>query len=44
MRYRALVVIITGYDLFSYARRAVGLGVFDYVLKPLQEDVFDECG
>ena len=38
----ALVVIITGYDLFSYARKAVGLGVFDYVLKPLQEDVFDE--
>ena len=32
----ALVVIITGYDLFSYARKAVGLGVFDYVLKPLQ--------
>lgn len=38
----ALVVIITGYDLFSYARKAVGLGVFDYILKPLQEEVFDE--
>ncbi len=38
----ALVVIITGYDFFSYARKAVGLGVFDYVLKPLQEEVFNE--
>ncbi|WP_026507124.1 response regulator [Butyrivibrio sp. MC2013] len=38
----ALVVIITGYDLFDYARKAVSLGVFDYVLKPLQEEVFDE--
>ena len=39
---QALVVIITGYDLFEYARKAVGLGVFDYVLKPLMEDPFDE--
>ncbi len=38
----ALVVIITGYDLFEYARKAVSLGVFDYVLKPLQENVFEE--
>ncbi|MCR5669424.1 MAG: response regulator [Butyrivibrio sp.] len=38
----ALVVIITGYDLFAYARKAVSLGVFDYVLKPLQEEVFSE--
>ncbi len=38
----ALVVIITGYDLFEYARKAVSLGVFDYILKPLQEEVFDE--
>ena len=36
---QALVVIITGYDLFEYARKAVG---FDYVLKPLMEDPFDE--
>ncbi len=39
---QALVVIITGYDLFEYARKAVGLGVFDYIVKPLMEDVFDE--
>ena len=39
---QALVVIVTGYDLFEYARKAVGLGVFDYVLKPLMEDPFDE--
>lgn len=39
---QALVVIITGYDLFDYARKAVGLGVFDYIVKPLMEDVFDD--
>ncbi|WP_026510703.1 response regulator transcription factor [Butyrivibrio sp. LC3010] len=39
---QALVVIITGYDLFEYARKAVGLGVFDYIVKPLMEDVFDD--
>lgn len=38
----ALVVIITGYDLFEYAREAVGLGIFDYLLKPIQEEVFED--
>lgn len=33
-------VIITGYDEFQYARKAVQLGVYDYVLKPIEEDAF----
>lgn len=39
---RAVVVIITGYDRFEYAREALKLGVFEYLLKPLMEGPFDE--
>ncbi len=39
---RAVVVIITGYDKFEYARAALKLGVFEYLLKPLMEDPFGE--
>lgn len=39
---KALVVIITGYDRFEYAREALKLGTFEYVLKPLMEDSFHE--
>ena len=38
----ALVVIITGYDNFEYAREALKLEVFEYLLKPIMEDNFDE--
>lgn len=31
----ALVVILTGYDDFAYAHKAIKLKVFDYVLKPI---------
>ncbi len=31
-------VIISGYDDFSYAKRAITLGVNDYIVKPIDED------
>ncbi len=38
---KALVNIITGYDKFEYVRQALHLGVFEYILKPLNEEAFD---
>ena len=32
------MLIITGYDQFFYASRAIKLGVFDYLLKPIDND------
>lgn len=32
-------IVVSGYDEFEYAKRALQLGVFDYILKPVQEDV-----
>lgn len=32
------VIIISGYQDFNYARKALSLGVFDYILKPLEEE------
>lgn len=32
------MIIITGYDQFQYASRAIKLAVFDYILKPIQND------
>lgn len=35
--YRGKAIILTGYSEFEYARRAITLGVMDYLLKPIEE-------
>lgn len=37
---RSIVIIITGHDEFTYAKKAIGLNVFEYILKPVKQDVF----
>ena len=32
------IIIITGYDQFQYASRAIKLSVFDYILKPIDNE------
>lgn len=34
---RVRCIILTGYDEFEYARKAIGLDVEDYILKPIDE-------
>lgn len=34
------VIIITGYGEFEYAKKAIHLDVYDYLLKPIDEDKF----
>ena len=35
------VVILSGYDYFDYAKRALKLGACDYLLKPIDEDTIE---
>ena len=35
--------MITGYDDFKYAQKALRLGVFDYLLKPLTDEAISAC-
>ncbi|HEY9573996.1 MAG TPA: response regulator [Lachnospiraceae bacterium] len=32
------IILLTGYDNFDYARRSIKIGVFDYLLKPIQTE------
>lgn len=36
------LIVLTGYDEYSYMRRAIQLGSFDYLLKPIDPDVLNE--
>lgn len=36
------VVILSGYDDFNYAKRAIGIGVEDYLLKPITKNALIE--
>jgi YesN/AraC family two-component response regulator len=37
-----IILVVTGHDEFEYARRALALRVFDFVLKPVPENHFRE--
>lgn len=39
---RARFVILTGYDEFEYARKAIRLDVEDYILKPVDEEKLEQ--
>lgn len=32
------IILVTGYDDFNYARRSIKVGIFDYLLKPVQSE------
>ncbi len=36
------VIILSGYANFEYAQNAISLGAFDYILKPVDEDIIAE--
>ena len=36
------IIISSAYSDFTYVKRAMKLGAFDYILKPLEKDVFEE--
>ena len=37
-----IIIILTGYDQFDYASKAIKLSVFDYILKPIQNDEVED--
>ncbi len=36
----SVIIIITGYNEFEYAKKAIQYGVFNYILKPIEQDLF----
>ncbi len=39
---QTIVIILSGYDEFDFARKAIRCDVFDYLLKPLDDDELNE--
>lgn len=37
-----MIIILTGYDQFEYASKAIKLNVFDYILKPIQNEEVED--
>lgn len=40
MKWDVLFIFVSGYDVFEYAQKAVRLGAFGYLLKPIKEHEF----
>lgn len=38
-----VIIILTGYNTFSYAQQALKLGVFDYLMKPVRAKELQAC-
>lgn len=37
-----IIIIISGYSDFEYARKAISFSVFDYILKPIEKEVLEK--
>ena len=37
-----IIIVISGYSDFEYARKAISFHVFDYILKPIEEEKLEE--
>ena len=42
LQYQTYVIFLTGHSDFKYAQQAIQYGVYDYILKPINEDAFIE--
>lgn len=40
--YPGKVILISGYDEYTFMRKAIQLGTFDYLLKPVEEEVLNK--